>query len=55
LRDSRHDAVLYIGSAVSLAKWLGDYQRRISGYNPDTDFEASVVRMLRSTTLRSNG
>jgi hypothetical protein len=39
--------VLYVGSAVSLAKRLGNYQRWIAGYDPDSSWEVTVVHMLK--------
>jgi len=39
--------VLYIGSAARLAERLGDYRRWISGYDPGSMWEVSVVHMLK--------
>lgn len=44
---SQDGAVLYVGSAAALARRLGNYQRWIDGYNPDSDWEVSVVHMLK--------
>jgi len=44
---SSDPAVLYIGSAASLARRLGDYRKWIAGYDPESDWEVSVVHMLK--------
>jgi GIY-YIG catalytic domain len=50
---SSEDAVLYVGSAASLARRLTDYRRWIDGYDPETDWEVSVVHMLKTHHARS--
>ena len=50
---SDDDAVLYVGSAASLARRLADYRRWIEGYDPDSGWEVSVVHMLKLHRARS--
>jgi len=46
------DAVVYIGSAASLKKRLGDYGRWMAGYDPDSEWTVTVVHMLKTLDAR---
>jgi len=41
------EAVTYIGSAASLARRLGREKYWVDGHDPDTDWEVTVVHMLK--------
>jgi hypothetical protein len=45
---SARGAVLYIGSAASLARRLADYDGWIAGYDPQERWEVSVIHMLKT-------
>lgn len=44
---STKQAVLYVGSAASLARRLGNYESWIAGYDPESAWEVTVIHMLK--------